>query len=143
MTIRGGGYPTYRMAFTPQGEWVRRPGAPPADASDCIMVWIRWIRRIQVRGAMFRALKASSPRNVRRKEKEERYRNQFLTSKASYKRYAVSNDSVTKLIQPGTFDDQLTDVLRNGAHALLAHAAVRQIQRLKPIPRVVARAPLS
>ena len=37
-------------------------------------------------------------------------------------RYAVSNDSVTKLIQPGTFDDQLTDVLRNGAHALLAQA---------------------
>ena len=28
-------------------------------------------------------------------------------------RYAVSNDSVTKLIQPGTFDDQLTDVLRD------------------------------
>jgi len=25
----------------------------------------------------------------------------------------VSNDSVTKLIQPGTFDDQLTDVLRD------------------------------
>ncbi len=34
----------------------------------------------------------------------------------------MSNDSVTKLIQPGTFDDQLTDVLRNGAHALLAQA---------------------
>jgi hypothetical protein len=37
-------------------------------------------------------------------------------------RYAVSNDSVTNLIQPGTFDDQLTDVLRNGARALLAQA---------------------
>ncbi len=34
----------------------------------------------------------------------------------------MSNDSVTKLIQPGTFDDQLTDVLRYGAHALLAQA---------------------
>ena len=34
----------------------------------------------------------------------------------------MSNDTVTKLIQPGTFADQLTDVLRNGAHALLAHA---------------------
>jgi hypothetical protein len=26
--------------------------------------------------------------------------------------YAVSNDNVIKLIQPGTFDDQLTEVLR-------------------------------
>jgi putative transposase len=42
-------------------------------------------------------------------------------------RYAVSNDSVTKLIQPGTFDDQLTDVLRNGAHALLAQAIEAEV----------------
>jgi hypothetical protein len=42
-------------------------------------------------------------------------------------RYAVSNDTVTKLIQPGTFDDQLTDVLRNGAHALLAHAVEAEV----------------
>jgi putative transposase len=37
-------------------------------------------------------------------------------------RYAVPNDTVIKLIQPGTFKDQLTDVLRNGARALLAQA---------------------
>jgi hypothetical protein len=42
-------------------------------------------------------------------------------------RYSVSNDSVTKLIQPGTFDDQLTDVLRNGAHALLAQAIEAEV----------------
>jgi putative transposase len=37
-------------------------------------------------------------------------------------RYAVFNDNVTKLIQPGEFDDQLTEILRNGARALLAEA---------------------
>jgi hypothetical protein len=42
-------------------------------------------------------------------------------------RYAVSNDTVTKLIQPGTFADQLTEVLRNGAHALLAHAVEAEV----------------
>ena len=42
-------------------------------------------------------------------------------------RYAVSNDTVTKLIQPGTFADQLTDVLRNGARALLAHAVEAEV----------------
>jgi putative transposase len=42
-------------------------------------------------------------------------------------RYAVSNDTVTKLIQPGTFDDQLTDVLRSGARALLRHAVEAEI----------------
>ena len=39
----------------------------------------------------------------------------------------MSNDSVTKLIQPGTFDDQLTDVLRNGARALLAQAVEAEV----------------
>ena len=39
----------------------------------------------------------------------------------------MSNDTVTKLIQPGTFADQLTDVLRNGAHALLAHAVEAEV----------------
>ena len=29
-------------------------------------------------------------------------------------RYAVPKDNVSKLIQPGFFDDQLTEVLRNG-----------------------------
>jgi hypothetical protein len=37
-------------------------------------------------------------------------------------RYAVSNDNVIKLIQPEFFDDQLTEILRNGARALLAKA---------------------
>jgi hypothetical protein len=37
-------------------------------------------------------------------------------------RYAVPKDNVIKLIQPGVFDDQLTEVLRNGARALLARA---------------------
>jgi putative transposase len=37
-------------------------------------------------------------------------------------RYAVSNDNVIKLIQPGTFDDQLTEILRQGARTLLAQA---------------------
>jgi transposase-like protein len=39
----------------------------------------------------------------------------------------VSNDNVTKLIQPGTFNDQLTEILRNGAHALLAHAVEAEV----------------
>ena len=39
----------------------------------------------------------------------------------------MPNDTVTKLIQPGTFEDQLTDVLRNGAHALLAHAVEAEV----------------
>jgi hypothetical protein len=31
-----------------------------------------------------------------------------------------AEDNVIKLIQPGLFDDQLTESLRNGARALLA-----------------------
>jgi transposase-like protein len=42
-------------------------------------------------------------------------------------RYAVSNDSVVKLIQPGTFVDQLTEILRNGAHALVAQAVEAEV----------------
>jgi transposase-like protein len=41
--------------------------------------------------------------------------------------YAVPNDTVIKLIQPGTFNDQLTDVLRNGARALLAQAVEAEV----------------
>jgi putative transposase len=41
--------------------------------------------------------------------------------------YAVANDTVIKLIQPGTFNDQLTDVLRNGARALLAQAVEAEV----------------
>jgi putative transposase len=43
------------------------------------------------------------------------------------KRYAVSNDNVTKLIQPGAFEDPLTEVLRNGARALLAQAVEAEV----------------
>jgi putative transposase len=42
-------------------------------------------------------------------------------------RYAVPNDTVTKLIQPGSFDDPLTEVLRNGARALLAQAVEAEV----------------
>ncbi len=39
----------------------------------------------------------------------------------------MSNDSVTRLIQPETFDDQLTEVLRSGAYALLAQAIEAEV----------------
>ena len=39
----------------------------------------------------------------------------------------MPNDNVTKLIQPGVFDDQLTEILRNGARALLAKAVEAEV----------------
>ena len=39
----------------------------------------------------------------------------------------MSNDNVTKLIQPGAFEDPLTEVLRNGARALLAQAVEAEV----------------
>jgi len=39
----------------------------------------------------------------------------------------VSNDNVTRLIQPGFFDDQLTEILRHGARALLAKAVEAEV----------------
>ena len=39
----------------------------------------------------------------------------------------MSKDNVTKLIQPGVFDDQLTEILRNGARALLAQAIEAEV----------------
>jgi len=39
----------------------------------------------------------------------------------------VSNDNVIKLIQPGTFDDQLTEILRQGARKLLAQAVEGEV----------------
>ena len=39
----------------------------------------------------------------------------------------MPNDTVTKLIQPGSFDDPLTEVLRNGARALLAQAVEAEV----------------
>jgi transposase-like protein len=40
----------------------------------------------------------------------------------------VSDDTVFKLIQPGTFSDQLTDILRSGAQALLAQAVEAEVE---------------
>jgi transposase-like protein len=42
-------------------------------------------------------------------------------------RYAVSNDNVVQLIQPGTLQDQLTEVLRRGARDLLAQAVEAEV----------------
>lgn len=39
----------------------------------------------------------------------------------------MPDDSVIKLLQPGTFDDQLTEVLRNGARTLLAQAVEAEV----------------
>ena len=39
----------------------------------------------------------------------------------------MSNDNVTSLIQPGAFEDPLTEVLRNGARALLAQAVEAEV----------------
>ncbi len=39
----------------------------------------------------------------------------------------MPNHNVVRLIQPGAFDDQLTEVLRNGARALLAQAVEAEV----------------
>jgi putative transposase len=39
----------------------------------------------------------------------------------------MSNDNVIHLIQPRIFDDQLTEILRNGARALLAKAVEAEV----------------
>ncbi len=39
----------------------------------------------------------------------------------------MSNDNIIKLIQPGNVDDQLTEILRNGARALLAQAVEAEV----------------
>jgi putative transposase len=39
----------------------------------------------------------------------------------------VSNSNVVKLVQPGTFSDQLTEVLRRGARCLLARAVEAEV----------------
>jgi transposase-like protein len=41
--------------------------------------------------------------------------------------YAVSEDTVVKLVQPGMFTDQLTEILRSGAHALLTQAVEAEV----------------
>ena len=39
----------------------------------------------------------------------------------------MPKDNVTKLVQPGAFDDPLAEVLRNGARALLAQAVEAEV----------------
>ena len=39
----------------------------------------------------------------------------------------MPNDNVTKLIQPGSFADPLTEILRNGARALLTQAVEAEV----------------
>ena len=41
--------------------------------------------------------------------------------------YAVSNDNIVQLIQPGSFSDPLTAALRNGARRLLAKAVEAEV----------------
>ena len=42
-------------------------------------------------------------------------------------RYAVTASNVSKLVPPGTFTDPLTEILRNGARALLAQAVEAEV----------------
>ena len=39
----------------------------------------------------------------------------------------MSKDNIIKLIQPGNVEDQLTEILRNGARSLLAHAVEAEV----------------
>ena len=39
----------------------------------------------------------------------------------------MSEDTVVKLVQPGTFTDQLTEILRSGARALLTQAVEAEV----------------
>jgi hypothetical protein len=39
----------------------------------------------------------------------------------------VSKDNIVELIEPEVFDDQLTEVLRNGARGLLARAVEAEV----------------
>jgi hypothetical protein len=39
----------------------------------------------------------------------------------------MSNDNVFKLIQPGAFDNKLTEILRQGARTLLAQAVEAEV----------------
>ncbi len=45
-------------------------------------------------------------------------------------RASLTFDRVIKLIQPGTFDDQLTEVLRSGARTLLTQAIEAEVSEL-------------
>src|SRR4051794_39731459 len=63
MTIRGGGAPRGSMALKPLWRMDPPLRSFAADAHYCILVWILWIRRIQVCGAMIRALWRASLRS--------------------------------------------------------------------------------
>ena len=39
----------------------------------------------------------------------------------------MTDTNVIKLAQPGTFTDSLTEILRNGAHALLTQAVEMEV----------------
>ena len=43
----------------------------------------------------------------------------------------MSNDNVVQLIQPGAFQDQLTEVLRRGARDLLAQAVEAEVAEFR------------
>src|SRR5581483_7947489 len=64
-----------------------------------------------------------------RRESERRHIVGVLDASTSppKERYAVSKDNIIKLIQPGNVDDQLTEILRNGARALLAQAVEAEV----------------
>ena len=50
----------------------------------------------------------------------------------------MSDDNVVQLIQPGSFSDPLTEVLRNGARSMLAKPIEAEVARSSPstpIPR--------
>src|SRR6476659_4604494 len=66
---------------------------------------------------------------VARRESERRHIVGVLDASTSppKERYAVSKDNIIKLIQPGNVEDQLTEILRNGARCLLAQAVEAEV----------------
>ena len=44
-------------------------------------------------------------------------------------RYAMNDNNITKLVQPGEFDDHLTEIVRNGARRLLAQAVEAEVEQ--------------
>jgi hypothetical protein len=64
-----------------------------------------------------------------RRESERRHIVGVLDASTSppKEQYAVSKDKLIKLIQPGNVENQLTEILRNGARALLARAVAAEV----------------
>ena len=46
----------------------------------------------------------------------------------------MSDSNVIKLAQPGAFTDSLTEILRNGARALLTQAVEAEVSFSQPMP---------